>query len=362
MAEEDFSISRQPLDMKVRIHRQKFDKRDFCRFVLGADIGGTHTNLAVAGAKDGEAALIFSTHFLSQELDSIIPALRATLDLARERYGIEVEQGCAGIAGPVVEAGRARPTNVAWEVDGEEATRETGMEELILLNDFQIIGYGIQSIQDEDLFPARGGQPEPGQTRAVLGAGTGLGKAVLVFDGQSYRPLSSEGGHGDFPIHDRFDLELAEYVRGGRETPASYEDLLSGRGIVRIYQFLKEKRGATEYSSRIEEAGDRAAAISGHRECDPLSRETFRIYARYYGRCAKNFVLDAMCTGGLYIAGGIASRNREIFKSPEFQGEFLKAERQRHILERVPVNVIVNYDVSLHGACNAAVLLGKVRC
>ena len=214
--------------------------------------------------------------------------------------------------------------------------------------------WGISSLKEEDLFVAKAVEPKDGETRAVIGAGTGLGKSILSFDGRRYVPLPSEGGHADFPIHDRFDLELADFVRGGRKTPASYEDILSGRGIEMIYDFLREKRGGTEKTNEIEEAEDRAALISKHRKTDPLCRETFRIYAKLYGRCAKNFVLETLATGGLYIAGGIAAKNREIFVTPEFQAEFLNAEKQRHILERTPVYVITNYDVSIIGACNAA--------
>jgi len=344
--------------MDVRVHYENFDKCDYSHYVLGADIGGTHTNLAVAGARDNGAELLFSTHFHSQQLPSFLPALRATIDFGRDNFHIEVERGCAGVAGPVVGASSAKPTNVAWLVNGREIVTETGLKDFFLLNDFQVIGYGIPSLQKEDLFVARAGQPGDGLTQAIMGAGTGLGKALLIFDGQSYRPLPSEGGHGDFPVHDCFDLELADFIRAGRGSPASYEDLLSGRGIAGIYRFLAAKRGATNYSPIIERAADQAAAISEHQDRDPLSKETFQIYARYYGRCAKNFVLDAMSAGGLYIAGGIASKNRELFVSAEFQREFLNAERQRAILEKTPIYVIVNYDVSLYGACNAAVLLG----
>lgn len=95
--------------------------------------------------------------------------------------------------------------------------------------------------------------------------------------------------------------------------------------------------------------------ISKYRKTDPLCRETLSIYMRCYGRCAKNFVLETLATGGLYIAGGIAAKNREIFVSHVFQTEFLNAEKQRHLLEKTPIYVITNYDVSIIGACNAAV-------
>jgi len=341
--------------MNTRIHKLKIDKDEYDGFVLGGDVGGTHTNIAIAGAKGGIATLLYSAHFESQKLPSLIPAIREALDYGREEYGIEMDRGCVGVAGAVTDYIRAKPTNLPWMVDAEEIKGEFGLKYFRITNDFQIIGWGIDSLGEADFFRAKEGEPGEDETRAVIGAGTGLGKAILVFDSKRYVPIPSEGGHADFPVHDSFDLELAEYIRAGRMTPASYEDLLSGRGIERIYEFLKEKRGGTDLTVEIEGAEDGAALISKYRKTDPLCRETFGIYAKYYGRCAKNFVLETLATGGLYIAGGIATKNREIFVTPEFQAEFLNAAKQRPILERTPVRVIANYDVSIIGACNAAV-------
>ena len=341
--------------MKTRIHQPEFDVRQFEGFVLGGDVGGTNTNIAVAGVREGKAVLLYSAHFESRSLSSLLPAIREAIDYGREKYGIEVGRGVVGVAGPVTDPERAKPTNLPWTVDAGEIKRELGFEEFRIENDFMILGRGIESLKEADLFEAKAGEAEFGETRAVIGAGTGLGKAILVYDGKRYRPVPSEGGHADFPVQDQFDLDLADFIRGGRDTPASYEDLLSGRGIEGIYDFLREKRGGTEKTGEIEDAVDRAAAISKRRTTDPLCRETFAVYARCFGRCAKNFVLEALATGGLYIAGGIAAKNREVFVMPEFSDEFLNAEKQRPLLERTPVHVITNYDVSLYGACNAAV-------
>lgn len=347
--------------MKIRVHQQKIETEGYDGFVIGGDVGGTNTNIGVAGVREGKATLLYSAHFESKRLFSLVPAIRQALDYGREKYAIEVGRGVVGVAGPVADPERAKPTNLPWLVDAGEIKREFGFEEFRIENDFMILGRGIESLKESDLFCVKAGDPAFGDGRAVIGAGTGLGKAILVYDGGRYRPIPSEGGHADFPVQDQFDLDLVDLIRSGRKAPASYEDLLSGRGIEGIYDFLREKRGGTEKTGRTEKTGevegavDRAAAISKYRTTDPLCRETFAVYARCFGRCAKNFVLEAVATGGLYIAGGIAAKNREVFVMPEFSDEFLKASKQRQILERTPVYVITNYDVSLYGACNAAV-------
>ncbi|MBN1322461.1 MAG: glucokinase [Methanotrichaceae archaeon] len=331
-------------------------KGDYASYVLGVDIGGTHTNLGVAGVASGKATLLYSTHFQSQELSSLIPAIRGTLNIGGDRWGIEVKRGCAGGAGPALACRRSRLTNVPWDLDADEIEREFGFDGFYIINDFQAIGYGIDLLGEGDLLQAKAGAPGAGETRAIIGAGTGLGKAILIHEDAGYRPHPSEGGHGDFPLHDDFDLELARSLRGDRKTPLSYEDVLSGRGIEGIYAFLSRRDGGSRRSREIFGAGGKAALISKHRFEDDLCREAFSVYARCYARCAKNFVLDCLATGGLYIAGGIAAKNADIFLSSEFHEEFLKAEKQRSLLERTPIHVILNYDVSLYGACHAATI------
>jgi glucokinase len=344
--------------MKIRTYIDNINREDYESFVIGGDIGGTHTNLAVAGVKNEKTVVLFSTHFDSQKLDSLVPAIQETLEYGMKNYEIEVEKGCAGVAGAVSGCSKSKLTNVPWEVDAQEIETKTGIKEFYIINDFQVIGYGIESIPENDLFVARKGSPGRGETRAIIGAGTGLGKTILIFDGKNYTPISSEGGHGDLPLHDQFDMDLAEHIKAGRETPISYEDVLSGHGIERIYGFLeKELAGnyaVTDCGKEIERSEEKAVLISKYRDRDRLSAETFKIFAKYYGRCSKNFVLDALATGGLYIAGGIATKNKEIFVSQQFQEQFLMAEKQKKLLEKTPIYIILNYDVSLYGACNAA--------
>ena len=174
----------------------------------------------------------------------------------------------------------------------------------------------------------------------------------------AYIPIPSEGGHSDLPIKNDFEFQLVDFVKKLRNIslPLSYEEVLSGRGIESIYLFLRslEKYCDTEYSKEIDESSDKTPLISKYRKMDETCKETFRIFTRFYARCAKNFVLDTLSRGGLYIAGGIASKNRDIFSSEEFVNEFESGHNRSDLLKKIPINVIVNYDVSLYGACYAA--------
>lgn len=312
-------------------YREYGKKTEYPRYVLGGDVGGENTTLAVAGVHGKKPELICSWKYKSRELKSIAQALETPLGL----WEGKIESICLGAAGPC-EAGKIKLTNLNLELDAEEIRKETGIK-TTLINDLQALAYGIPLLDGKDLMQVKKGVGKG--VKVVVAAGTGLGKTMIV-DG---RPQPSEGGHADFPVHDEFDRKLSEYIKKGRESPASWEEILSGKGIERIYDFLeKEKLDAAEISKRRKE--------------DPASMETFRKYAAYFGRCAKNYVLETLATGGLYVGGGIAAKNPEIFEFPGFMQEFMLAEKQKKILEETPIYVVLNYEVSVYGACYAAAI------
>ena len=333
-------------------------------FVLGIDIGGTNTNLAIAGIENKKPFLIFSLDFKSQEINSIVPAINATLGFAKENYNIKECYGCIGAAGVVdSDQKKATLTNVEWDIDTDEIIKNTNLKKVFIINDFQAIGYGINLLDhnnSNDIVKIKSGEYSNKNIKAIIGAGTGLGKSILFYDDQlkSYISLPSEGGHSDFPITNDEELELSEFIKDIRNilSPICYEELLSGRGIEGIYSYLKNKKKykTTIFTKEIESNQDKTPLISKYRKTDEACSETFSLFTKFYARCAKNYVLDTMATGGLYIAGGIAIKNKEIFLSKEFISEFEDSYTRSDILKSVPIYLIVNYDVSIYGACLAA--------
>ncbi len=355
-----------PLNYNIKNYVKQKNKIDFSSYVLGIDIGGTNTNLGIAGVIKNKLTMLLSLHFKSQELTSLLPAVIETLEYVNNNYPIDITAACIGASGVVSPNNNfAHLTNVQWDVKSDELIKSTSLNSVFIINDFQTIGYGINLLNPKnknDIFPIRT-KKEKGdheETKAVIGAGTGLGKSILLFDKNynAYIPIASEGGHGDFPIYNSYERDLANYVKKLRNIkhPLTYEELLSGRGLESIYLFLRNSENFKEskYTKDIDCSPNKSALISKYRDKDVACNETFRLFACYYGRCAKNFVLDSLATGGLYIAGGIASKNIEIFSTKEFLNEFKNAYRRNDILEKVPIYVIVNYDVSIYGACFAA--------
>lgn len=343
-------------------------KEKYSSYVLGGDIGGTNTNLVVAGVKNSKPNLLFSLNIKSNNLDSLIPAIEKIITYARSNYGIELNIACIGAAGVVSPSNDfAQLTNVSWNVSTKELIDNTSLESVYVINDFQTIGYGLNLLDhnnENDIFQVRAGNRNLEYltfTKAIIGAGTGLGKSILTYDKQfkAYIPIPSEGGHGDFPAQNDFETQLVNFIKKlrGISNPLNYEEVLSGRGLESIYLFIRNTQNLrdTQYTEEIDKSSDKAPLISKYKNIDESCKETLRLFTRFYARCAKNFALDTLAYGGMYIAGGIASKNKEIFTTMEFTDEFENAYRRNDFLKNIPINIIVNYDVSLYGACYAAI-------
>jgi len=363
------------MDYDLRYYKgRKIDTHSYDGFVLSGDVGGTNTNLGVSGIHDSNPKLLFSLHFQSQALRSLSPAVKEVLRLAKEKHDINVSSACIAAAGPVSdERDYCTLTNVKWNVDARALLKKTPLESLFIINDFEAIGYGINLLDpknEKDIVVLRHGKRPAKKTlatKAVIGAGTGFGKCILVYDPDFgiYVPVASEGGHADFPAQDEEELALIEYIQKKRKNrnPVSYEDVLSGRGIEAIYGFLRSggKFKQTRFTREIDacatkckEFGMKSRLISKYRTRDKTCEAAFRMYTDFYARTAKDFVLDSLAKGGVYIAGGIASRNPDIFKARRFISEFENANKQRDILKDTPIYIVVNYNVSLYGAGLAA--------
>ncbi len=217
------------------------------------------------------------------------------------------------------------------------------------MNDFDAVSYAINVLGRQDYIVLNKGRATPKAVKAVLGAGTGLGKNILHYHDkiEAYVPLPSEGGHADLPLLTTTELKMAEFIKKiqGIERQLCYEDVLSGRGLENIYKFLS----TTKYPDLPIDLT--AAEISTTKKDNSCSQETLEWFIRFYARCARNFALDTLARGGIYIAGGIAAKNHGSFN--EFFEEFIRNEVYEHILRDIPIYLITNYNISLIGAAYA---------
>jgi len=341
---------------------------DSTKLLLVGDIGGTHSDFAVVEADQKQVRLIISLHFLSREITCFVDVISWILERIQKKYNIKIDKACFAGAGPVGETGEVvYLTNLPWDIDLGELEKHTSLKSIKIINDFEAIGYGIDLIDQKNirgesvtLCIHEGQRAQKSKNKhhnkIVIGAGTGLGKCILPWNEnkKDYIPIASEGGHADFPVHTQEEFRLLEYIKdSSKKNVVTWEDLLSGKGIGTVYKFLLKNNSAFTGNDAIAKNQYKPSVIASHKEIDACCKETFTWFARFYGRCAKNFALEALALGGVYIAGGIAVKNPDIFQEEPFLSEFLKHETMKFLLEKIPIYVVVDHNVSLYGAAKS---------
>lgn len=319
--------------------------------ILAGDIGGTKTVLALIDRQaDGSLSCIREQTFASGEFQTFEEILGLFLN-----GGPAVASACFGVAGPVVNQ-RCQTTNLPWLLDGEQLKYRLGTERVKLLNDLEAMAIGMLYLQEQDFIELNpGAEPQTGNI-AVIAAGTGLGEAMLHWDGDKYHPIATEGGHSDFAPQNPQQDQLLAYLR--RQFPAhvSCERLLSGNGFSHLYDFLIENRFAPpcpavpDADADIEV--DRNALISrlGIDGEDALCQEVVRLFAELYGAEAGNLALKTFSIGGVFIGGGIGPKIRSVLESGEFLQAFTAKGRFQPLLSRMPVKLALNPRTPLIGA------------
>jgi glucokinase len=323
--------------------------------VLAGDIGGTKTLLQLAEVDGSGCRVLYETRFESGAWSSFLPMLEEFLRTAP--LSSPIETICFAVAGPV-DGARATVTNLPWEnLNATSLTDRLGVPRVLLINDFQAVGYGLMGLAAADVAVLQEGRERLRAPRALLGAGTGLGQGILVWQSDRYEPLATEGGHVDFAPVDEEQLELLRFLMT-RHDHVSYERLLSGSGLVTLYQFL---RGPQAPETALEAAladpqCDPAAVISNAALAanDPVAVRTLRLFARIYGQQAGNLALTCLAGGGVYLAGGIAPRILPFLQDGAFLHSFQAKGRMGRLLTEMPVRVVLNPQVGLLGAAMAA--------
>jgi len=319
--------------------------------LLAGDIGGTKALLALLS--DGRSE--FERRYASRDFGEFDSLVGRFLEEAGAALcsAPRIEAACFGIAGPV-EDGRVRVTNLPWVIDGCGLSARFGLEHVRLINDFVATAWGVGLLAPGDFVTLQAGEPAARAPRVVLGAGTGLG---VTYVAHGVEPISGEGGHASFAPATEEQLALWRHLhaRGGRVT---LEHVLSGAGLARIYEFLRDR---VEFAESAElraalRSADPAAVISRYamERADPLATAALDLFIRCYGAAAGDHALNVMARGGVFIAGGIARKILSRLRAGGFLAAFNdKGEFGSHT-RRVPVHVVTNERVGLIGAAAAA--------
>ncbi len=337
--------------------------------ILAGDIGGTKTLLRLAHKHSDKLEALYEQRFASASYASFTDVLREFLETAKIHLGDlpNLSGACLGIAGPVRDR-RSQLTNLGWSFDSDRLAEEFNIAHVSLINDFVAVGYGVLGLQPNDLYTLQKGNVKERSPIGVIGAGTGLGEAYLGWNGDRYEVYATEGGHTDFAPRNELEIELLQYLQK-RHDRVSVERVVSGMGIVAIYQFLRDRQFAPESAEvaekvRLWESGDLNAdvaaaianaalnnyGINSETNVDHLATQTMQMFVEAYAVEVGNLALKLIPNGGLYIAGGIAPKILPLFQDGKFLQILKNKGRVNSVLEDIPIHIVLNPEVGLIGA------------
>lgn len=305
--------------------------------LLCGDIGGTHARLALA--EPGGTEPVAERYLLCNEYSGFEPLLADFLADTGARIG----SGCLAVAGPVSDDGRrARLTNLPWAIDADALATRFGIHRLLLANDFAAAAMGVTVAPAETLIPLQVGEPLAEAPRLVVGAGTGLGMAILVWQRGHWHVLPGEGGHIGFAPLDEAQETVwrALHAAHGRVTA---ERVVSGPGLAAIHRILAG-----------EDIGPAVIAEKALADNDPRARKSLDVFLAAYGAFAGDMAMATMARGGVFLAGGIAGKLLSILPDSPFLPTFNAKAEHAEIVRRMPVTVAVDPALGLRGAARLA--------
>jgi glucokinase len=315
--------------------------------ILAGDVGGTKANLGLFDVQQGELVRVVHKRYASHEhkgLEEIVSDFYCT---TREK----ATAACFGIAGPVVDY-KVHTGNLPWIVDGATLARQLGLERVRLLNDLEATAYGLNMMKPTDLETLYQGVPAAEAHQAVIAAGTGLGEAILFWDGSRHIPIATEAGHSDFAPHTYQQAELWKYMKA-RHDLVSVELVLSGRGFQTLHEFLNP---GVKHDGFDDPSVDPAPEITRRalaNEC-PVCVDAVNLWIEIYGSEAGNLTVRCVARGGVFVAGGIAVKILPMLNKGKFAATMREKEKMGDFLKMVPIHVILDEECPLKGAAFVA--------
>lgn len=299
---------------------------------LIGDIGGTKVLLALA---DAAGAITHQRRLASADFahfDDLVGEYLHGLSVA-------IDGGCLAVAGPVAEDGRtAKITNLPWTIDAGVLEKRFGLGRLTLINDFAGVAAGVACLPPDQRVTLQAGLPARDGVRLVIGAGTGLGMAILEGD----TILPSEGGHVGFAPTNDTEARLWSGLMAvhGRVTA---ERVISGPGLAAIHRVLTGVELAPADISERALAGERDALA------------TVEAFFTAYGSFAGDMAMAVMARGGVYLAGGVTQRLLPLLPRQRFLDAFNAKAEHADLVRTFPVHVVTDPDIGLHGAYAKAI-------
>jgi len=319
--------------MDAMVHQLGRPMHDSAQPFLAADVGGTHARIALVRASGAHAhgveVLAYHKFACSEH-----PTLGGLLQAFIQAEAAGSVRGCVFACAGHVVGDDVMHDNLAWPISLSRLRGALGFDELIVLNDFEALGYALANAQHPDARLLCGPDTHRAGPTLVVGPGTGLGAAVHVSTPAGAFVIATEAGQVDFAPQTVREREvLSRLAPDGEYVPC--ERILSGPGLLTLYRTLCELDGTLPTLANPEAVGAAARAYA-----DQRATEAIDLFCASLGSFVGNLAMTFMAGGGVYLAGGFLSSMFDLLHRSDFATRFVHGRSVRAFLERVPVRVI----------------------
>jgi glucokinase len=320
--------------------------------VLAGDVGGTSTRLGLFSVENRDVKKLVFEKYPNKRFDNLSEIIKLFL----EANDAHPRAAAVGIAGPVFD-GVCKATNLPWKIDVGPLSKAIGIGRTTIVNDFVAHAHGLDALHAKDIAVIQRGTYEGMENKALFGPGTGLGEAIVAHHGGDSIVVPSEGGHQDFAPQDSIQVDLFNYLRA-KFGHVSNERILSGPGLMNVYEFMKKMKYAKESPAirklMAAKGADKPAIIMHNASKDRLCKKTTDVFFSVLGAEAGNLAMQAMAFGGVYIIGGLVKSNIGVMKKSPFLKAFRNKGRFSKMMSRFPVYVVRNEQLGIVGAAALA--------
>ncbi len=346
--------------------------------LLACDIGGTNTSIALLKkTKERTFSLLELKRYPSKRITDLEHVLSHTIAVFQKKHAwTTIPKLSISAAGPT-DGETCYPSNLEnWKIERKEIARYLKTE-VLLINDFAAIAYSLvvlDTANESQLVQIAGPKKKESlqrsQIKLVIGVGTGLGVAILHIRDGIVHLIPTEGGWRNFCPSDELSLLYYLFISKNGTQPCSWEDAIcGGTGIPTICAFLSQEESKLQHdllltaeekkflsallSKNKKNNTDVSASVSKHAlKGNSACIKVMRFWITLYAKCSSETAVLSLPFGGVYIAGGVATKNLPFFTGEEtFHRQFLynKNKEVRKLYKKMPLYIVTDYNSSLYG-------------
>lgn len=314
---------------------------------LVSDIGGTNARFALETSPYiYEEIRVFEC----KSFPSLAAAINAYLHTVINKYG-KVKSAALAVPSPIIDD-TLFMVNSPWHLSSINQTKiDTGLENIIFLNDFHALALAIPHIPKDNLFKINNGIRAQDKPMSIIGPGTGLGMATLIKHPieNEYFAIPAEGGRSSFTAVTEEEFEIWQFCHR-RFHHVSIERLISGPGLQIIYEAVCYINN-TPITSSIPDPHE-ITELGINNKCF-IAKQTVDHFCRILGTMVSNLACITNSFGGVYIGGGIIPKMLDYFVKSDFKSRFEDKGRFRTFLEKMPIYIILDKYPAMYGSSYA---------